>query len=112
MDFDSRNIPGADVLVVMMREIDMLGEIVDIAPLNLIEIVDKISSRILKLRDAGFKSVVLGGEMLLLSRKGRLKRSGLAGCRDSRKLQKRWRLRLLITIPVISKRKAKVGLLM
>lgn len=62
MDFDSRNIPGADVLVVMMREIDRLGEIVDIAPQNLIEIVDKISSRILKLREFGFRSVVLGGD--------------------------------------------------
>lgn len=62
MDFDSRNIPRTDVLVVMMREIDRLGEIVDIAPQNLFEIVEKLSSRILKLRDAGFKSVVLGGD--------------------------------------------------
>jgi len=62
MDFDSQNIPGADVLVIMMREIDRLGEIVDIAPQNLIEIVDKISNRILKLREFGFRSVVLGGD--------------------------------------------------
>ncbi|MCD6455724.1 MAG: hypothetical protein J7K81_02890, partial [Methanophagales archaeon] len=52
----------ADVLVIMMREIDRLGEIVDIAPQNLIEIIEKLASRILKLREAGFRSVVLGGD--------------------------------------------------
>ncbi len=62
MDFESMDVPGADVLVVMMREIDRLGEIVDIAPQNLFEIVGKLSSRILKLREAGFRSVVLGGD--------------------------------------------------
>ncbi|MBA7523001.1 hypothetical protein ES705_15123 [subsurface metagenome] len=61
-DFESLNVPRADVLVVMMREIDRLGEIVDIAPQNLIEIVEKLSSRILKLKEAGFRSVVLGGD--------------------------------------------------
>lgn len=62
MDFESMDVPRADVLVVMMREIDRVGEIVNIAPQNLIEIVDKLSSRILKLREAGFRSVVLGGD--------------------------------------------------
>jgi hypothetical protein len=62
IDFDSRNIPKADVLVVMTREIDRLGEIVNIAPQNLIEILDKVSTRILKLREFGFRSVVLGGD--------------------------------------------------
>ena len=47
----------------MMREIDRLGEIVDIVPQNLIEILDEISNRILKLRrEFGFRSVVLGSD--------------------------------------------------
>lgn len=62
VDFESLNIPVADVLVVMMREIDRLGEIVDIAPQSIREIVEKLSSRILKLIAAGFRSVVLSGD--------------------------------------------------
>jgi hypothetical protein len=62
IDFDSQDIPQADVLVVMMRAIDRLGEIVDIAPQNLIDIIEKLSRKILKLREAGFRSVVLGAD--------------------------------------------------
>jgi hypothetical protein len=62
VDFESPTILGADVLVVMMREIDRLGEIVDIAPQTISEIVGKLSSRILKLIEAGFRSVVLSGD--------------------------------------------------
>ena len=62
IDFNSQDIPQADVLVVMMRAIDRLGEIVDIAPQNLIDIIEKLSRKILKLREAGFRSVVLGGD--------------------------------------------------
>ena len=45
-----------------MRAIDRLGEIVDIAPQNLIDIIEKLSRKILKLREAGFRSVVLGAD--------------------------------------------------
>jgi hypothetical protein len=62
IDFDSQDIPQADVLVIMMRAIDRLGEIVDIAPQNLIDIIEKLSRKVLKLREAGFRSVVLGAD--------------------------------------------------
>lgn len=62
VDFEIASIPKKEILAIMVRDIDRLGEISDIAPNNLIEIVDKISKFISRLRDAGFRTVIIGSD--------------------------------------------------
>jgi len=62
VDFEIASIPKKEILVITVRDIDRLGEISDIAPNNLIESVDKISKFISRLRDAGFRTVIIGSD--------------------------------------------------
>ncbi|OFV66962.1 MAG: alkaline phosphatase [Candidatus Syntrophoarchaeum butanivorans] len=62
IDFETASIPKKEILTVMVRDIDRLGEISDIAPNNLIDIADKISGFISRLRDAGFRTVIIGSD--------------------------------------------------
>ena len=62
VDFETESIPKKEILAIMVRDIDRLGEISDIAPNNLIEIVDRISRFISRLRDTGFRTVIIGSD--------------------------------------------------
>ena len=62
IDFETTSIPEKEILVVMVRDIDRLGEISDIAPNNLIDTANKISGFISKLRNAGYRTVIIGSD--------------------------------------------------
>ncbi len=62
VDFEIANIPKKEILVILVRDIDRLGDILDIAPNNLIESVDRISKFISRLIDAGFRTVIIGSD--------------------------------------------------
>ena len=62
IDFEIGNIPKKEILAVMVRNIDRLGDIADIAPNNLIEMVGRICKFISRLRDAGFRTVIIGSD--------------------------------------------------
>ena len=62
IEFETSHIPKKEMLAVLVRDVDRLGDILDISPKSLIEIVDKISRFISKLRDAGYRSVLIGSD--------------------------------------------------